>query len=323
MWECMTMDEYAEFEAGNGSEVFKIDGVWWKSVRPFFYQPLFPLHEFAPFAKRPPLAALLGGFQHLVPDPGNANSQKNFFVWENVRQYSIGRINHQFRNNIQRGMKFYSIREVATREEFVAAGHPVYLSFYERTRYGYKKERVDKGNFAGWAANLYRFPKIKKLGAYRGGELAALDISYQLEDVVMEATSFSRTEDLKYHVLDVMAHALREGAAASPGIRLIMRGSVTGEKRIDESKVRRGCTILSKPAYYQMNLFADLLLRSFMKNQYVKLLGAMDKVPIRTLPSGSLSKALPYSSPDQEGASARPGTQTSPDRATSSKENRA
>lgn len=271
----MTIDEFAAFEKENGTELVKVDGIWWRNVRPFFYQPLFPFLEIVPGSRKAPQAALLGAYQHLVPDPGMANSQKNYFIWDDLRNYSLKKINHQRRYNIRKGMKFYQVREVNDIEEFISGGHPVYRSFYERTKYSFRKERVDKRYFAQWAGPLFRFPKVKILGAYRNGELAALSVSYLVIDIVIEATCFGRTEDLKDHVLDVLAHNILERAADCPDASLIFRGTASGYKNIDDSKVRRGCRLISKPAYYHMNLFIYLVLRSFMKNNYEKIIGCL------------------------------------------------
>lgn len=271
----MTIDEYAAFEKENGAELVKVDGVWWKNVRPFFYQPLFPFLEFAPGSRKAPHAALLGAFQHLVPSPSMANSQKNYFVWDDLRNYSLQKINHQRRYNIRKGMKCFQVREIVDMPEFISAAHPIYCSFYERTKYSFRKERVDKRHFADWAATLFRFPKVKILGAYRGGELAAVSVSYLVNDIVIEATCFSRTEDLKDHVLDALAHGLLERSANCPAANIVFRGTATGFKNIDDSKARRGCKLLSLPAYYHMNLFVYLVLRSFMKNNYEKIIGSL------------------------------------------------
>lgn len=271
----MTVEEYAIFEKENGTDLVRVDGIWWKNVRPFFYQPLFPFLEIVPGSIKVPHAALVGAYQHVVPSPEMANSQKNYFVWDDLRNYSLQKINHQRRYNIKKGMKFFKVEEIENMHEFISAGHPVYCSFYERTKYSFRKERVDKRYFADWAATLFRFPKIKILGAYRGGELSAISVSYLVDDVVIEATCFGRTEDLKDHVLDVLAHGILERAANCPEVNLIFRGTATGFKNIDDSKIRRGCRLISKPAYYHMNLFVYMVLRGFMKNNYDKIIGVL------------------------------------------------
>jgi hypothetical protein len=299
----MTVEEYADFEIANGTEAVRVDGVWWRSVRPFFFQPLFPFLELLPHSAKPPRSAFFGGFQHLVPDGETANSQKNFFIWDDVAGYSLSALNHTRRSSIKKGMRHFSIREIADREEMVSAGHSVYRSFYERTGYRYKKERTDKDHFRQWASALYRFPKVKLLGAYHKGELCAVDISYVVQDVLIEATFFSKTEYLQYRVADAMVHTLREMAAASGNIRFIYKGPVTGLRGLDESKLIRGCKILSKPAYYQLHPLALFVLSTFMKQKYEKLVGHRDIDPSPHPPGENRT-------PDAEGK--RAGVQKKP-----------
>lgn len=275
MWERMTIDEYAALESAHGAVVTKVDGIWWRRVRPFFYQPLFPFLEIVPHSKKIPPAGHLGGYQHVVPGPDMGNSWRNFVIWDEVRGYSIDSVGRHRRNTIKKGMKVFTVREMRDPEEFIAQAYPVYLSFYERTRYRYKNERTDKKYFAQWARTLYRFPKVKILGAYHNDQLSAMDVTYVVEGVLIEATSFSKTEHLKYQVADLMAHVLREKATACPNVDFLYEGAATGNRGIDQSKLNRGCKIVSKPAFYRLNPLAFLVLKSCMKNAYEKLLGSV------------------------------------------------
>lgn len=273
MWQPMTIDEYAALLTAQGTAVTNVDGVWWKRVRPFFYQPLFPLQEIEPLSKKPPAASLFGGYRHIVPASETANCTSNFIVWKRTDGYSVEKAAAHQRTNIKKGQKYFSVREMQDLQDFIAKAHAVYLSFYERTKYEYKRERTDKNHFAAWAEVLFRFPKVKILGAYHGDELCAVHVSYLVQSVLIEATAFSRTEALKYQVSGFLSHVIREQASACPDITLLYEGSVSGNKGIDEYKLRRGCTILTKPAFYRLNPFAELMLKQCMKKNYQKLIG--------------------------------------------------
>lgn len=268
----MTIDEYAALESASGEAVTKVDGVWWKRVRPFFYRPLFPFQEIIPGSKKPPSAALFGGYQHLVPSADLANSHRDLFVWDR-HGYSLETVSGQRRNAIKRGMKFFSMKEVTNSEELSSSGYPVYRSFYERTKYSYKKERIHRDRFAEWARTLFRFPKVKILGAYHDGELCGVDISFLVEEVLIRATVFSKTEYLKKQLSDFMAHAVKEKAAACDRIAFVFEGGVSGERGLDKSKLDRGCKIVSKHAFYRLNPLADVIIRSCMKKNYHKIRG--------------------------------------------------
>jgi hypothetical protein len=172
-------------------------------------------------------------------------------------------------------MKHFSISIVKDIEEFVHSGYTAYCSFYSRTPYTYKNERTDRDHYTKWARTLFRFPKVRILGAYYGGELSAIDISYLINDVLIEASYFSKKEHLKYQVLELMIHALRERAAISANIKYIYKGTLTGLSGIDNAKLDRGCRIVSKPAFYRVNPVVLVVTKSFMKKEYGKLIGSL------------------------------------------------
>jgi len=275
-WQSMTIEEYAEFQKAIGADVINIAGVWWRMARPFFYQPLFPLLEAAPNSIKPPFQARIGGYKHMVPSGLMANSRMNYFIWDNVHEYSLEKLDRKKRWGIRDGMKSIAIKPVDDFDEFITSGYQTYLSFQSRTKYHYKTERIYKGQFKKWAEILFRYPAVKILGAYYKGTLCAIDISYLINNVLIEATFFSTTEHLKFKVSDVMVHALREGAAGCPRVKYVYKGQVTGQRGVDGFKLMRGCKIVSKPAYYQINPIAQFLVEKLMPKEYKKLIGEID-----------------------------------------------
>ncbi len=271
----MTIDEYAEFEKANGADVVNVDGIWWRKVRSFYYQPLFPLTVIEPRPVKLSFKTALGGYKHMVPHEHMGNSRMNYFVWDDVHAYSLDALNRKDRWNVRSGMKSITIKPVIDRDEFKTSGHKAYLSFYSRTGYNFKSERTQKEHFNAWADMLFSHPKIKVLGAYHEGNLCAVDISYLVEDVLIEATFFSDTDYFKYKVSDIMVHVFRESAAACPEVNFIYKGHVTGNKGVDGFKLMRGCKIISKPSYYRINPVAHYVIKNFMAKEYGKLTGAL------------------------------------------------
>ncbi len=269
----MSIDEYADFQKAIGADLVNIAGVWWRKVRPFFYQPLSLFLEAAPDSIRPPSRAWIGGYKHMVPSEHMANSRMNYFIWDNVHEYSMERLNPKIRRSIRTGEKSITIKPVDDFNEFITSGYQAYVSFQSRTKYTYLRERTDKRHFINWAKILYRYPAVKILGAYYQGTLCAIEISYLIDNVLFDATFFSNTEHLKYRVSDVMVHTLREGAAACPRVKCIYKGQVTGQSGLDEFKLTRGCKIVSKPAYYKINPIAHYFVEKLMPNEYRKLIG--------------------------------------------------
>jgi hypothetical protein len=274
MWETMTVDEYAAFERANGSRVVEVDGVWWKMIRPFFFRPLHLFAEMERGVKSPPAGSVIGGFQHLLPGGEPGNSRLNLLLVDDVKGYSMGSLSPSGRKNIRMGMNKVAVKPIDDISEFISQGHQVYLEFYARTKYSYKKERVDRNGFAEWARTLYSFPKVRKLGAYRNGILCAISISYLVEDVLYAATYFANNESLKMHVSDFVFHTLREQAAGSENINCIYNGQLTGQAGRDAFKERRGVKVVQRQAYFRVNPLARFLLRRFMSDNFAKLTGA-------------------------------------------------
>jgi len=269
----MTIDEYANLERGNGTKLSKVDGIWWREVRPFFYRPLFPFVRIRAGAAKPPPASFCGGFQHLVSSPELSNSYMNFLVFDEVHNYSIDRLTHNYRKHIKKGLKYFVIKPVDNFQELITSGYQVYKSFHARTQYSWKSERTRQNYFTQWAQNLFHCPKLLILGAYSMSELSAISISYLVEDIVIYATFFSTTECLNLRVSEFMLHSIREMASQCYGAKYIFLGSLGSKRSLDDFKISRGCIVIAEPAYFRINPIILFLTKYFRNEDYKKLVG--------------------------------------------------
>ena len=269
-WEAMTVDEYAAFQQACGAHVVKVQGTWWVEPRPFFFRPLFPLAEVSPELRNYPLRALAGGVLHPVPAGCSGNSFMHLFLYENPQGYSLDKLNSKHRQIVKKASEIFEARRMTDLALFVEQAAPIYQSFYDRTRYFYKKDRLRKNGFAQWARPLFEQPKVVIIGAYRNNTLAAVEILYQVEDVVIEDVYFSDSESQSLQVTDFMTHTVREQARSSEA-RCIFRGFPTGKKSLDNAKIIRGCSILKLPARFRFNPMALYLGKTFMNEAYRKL----------------------------------------------------
>jgi hypothetical protein len=270
-WEPMTVDEYAAFQRATGAKVIKVDATWWTEARPFFFRPLFPFAEVAPHYRKYPLQSLVGGVLHLVPADAPSNSQMNLFVYDNLNRYSLEQFGAKQRWVIKKSLEHFEARRVTDLDRFVEEASEIYASFYDRTRYFYRKERTQKELFSAWARPYFENPKVVVMGAYRGDRLSAIDISYRVEEVIIDDVFFSDSESQPLRVTDFLVHVLREGASCSDA-RLLFRGFPSGKETLDGSKVRRGCQVLKLPAYCRINPVALYVGRKFLNESYKKLL---------------------------------------------------
>lgn len=270
-WAPMTLDELASSRQAEAFKLVKLDGIWWVEIRPFFFRPLFPFREIKPGSKRYPLKSYLGGVLHLVPPGDPANSSMSFFVHEELKSYSLDALNHRRRRLTREAIRNFTAKVITDQDEFIATAYDVYLSFYKRTGYSYKKERVGQEAFADWAAKLFSNDKILKLGAYHNGRLCAIEISYYVEDVIIADTMFADDMGLELKVTDFVMHTMRE-AAARTDARYFYGGLPSGVESLDESKRLRGYKVLTLPARFRINPLALPVAKIVMRSSYEKLL---------------------------------------------------
>ncbi|HBG06788.1 MAG: hypothetical protein A2075_17500 [Geobacteraceae bacterium GWC2_58_44] len=269
-WEAMTIDEYAAFQRACGMHVVKIQDTWWVEPRPFFFRPLFPFAEVTPGLLNYPMQALVGGVMHPVPAGASSNSYVHMLLYDKPQSYSIDASNCKHRQIIKKSLEVFSARRITDLNLFIEEAFTIYKSFYARTRYFYKKERLNKEFFVAWAKPLFEHPKIVVMGAYHENNLSAVEILYQVEDVIIEDVYFSDTKSQPLQVTDFMTHTVREAAKATDA-RYIFTGFPSGKKTLDQSKTIRGCKILKLPAYFKINPLVLQLVKMFMRESYEKL----------------------------------------------------
>jgi hypothetical protein len=271
IWEPMSVDELAAYQRACGVNVVKVRGTWWIEPRPFFFRTLFPLAEINPEFKKYPVQHLVGGVLHLVPEGVASNTCMKLFLYDGLKDYSPDNLAAKQKWVIKKSTENFQARKISNLSEFIESAYPIYQSFYDRTQYSYKKERSEKAMFTTWAKALFDQPKILITGAYHQDQLSAVDISYQVEDLIIDDVFFSDTQSQSLRVTDFMVHTLRTGAAAT-GARFLFRGFPCGKQTLDESKIRRGCKIYRIPAYCKINPVALYAGKFFMNESYRKLM---------------------------------------------------
>ena len=277
-WPSMSVDEYAAFQAAMGQKLQKLGGVWWRQVRTFFYRPLLPFRELDPKDCIYPTLSRVGGAQYTVPNGCASNSSIDFLVFQDPHNYSIESLPKKDRYSIRRAAKTITVKPIVD-PYALSSGHEVYLSFYSRTKYGYKSDRTDLQKFTDWAHQLFEFPKVKVHGAYRDGDLTSISVSYVVEDILFLATLFSKTDALSQFVSDLMLHSLRMEAAESENVSVVFATMAGRERGLDEFYLLRGAQLVRKPARLHISPLALLPLKIFKPHEYLKLQRGTDKHP--------------------------------------------
>lgn len=259
-----------------GTKIVLVGGVYWVEVRSFFYRPLLPLPVHYPKSVRAPVSARLGAYQYPVKAEAEANSALNLLMFEQARTYSVDSLDKKRRRQVKLAAREFEVRPVTDVGEFKRQAHPVYLSFYERTRYAVGAKRRDPAYFSAWADAIFAIPNVLILGAYREGVLGGVSLSYLIDDTVFYATFFCDDEALKRYLSDLMLHSVRELAAASPNARQVFASMFKGIRGLDDFYLLRGAALVRQPARLEINPVTNLLLKKFLPKQYRQLLGQVD-----------------------------------------------
>jgi hypothetical protein len=272
----MTIEEFAAFEGIFGQRIIAVNGTYWGRVRPLFYRPLLPYQEYQPGLVAPPSLGLLGGFQHAVPPGEKANSCLNLLMFENAEAYSPDCLDYNRKRQVKLAAKQFVIQPITGINEFKQKAYPIYLSFYERTRYQYGSQRREEPCFSRWADALFRIPNLVILGGYHNGELGGVSVSLLFEDTLCYATFFCNTESLRLGLSDFMLHFVREAVAKGSCAKQIFAGLYKGGKGLDDFYLLRGCKLVRKPALLHINPVAKAFLMRFLPEQYERLLGKIE-----------------------------------------------
>ncbi|MGO8678921.1 MAG: hypothetical protein ACLQVX_24035 [Limisphaerales bacterium] len=278
LWQQMSIDEFAADERSQSAAILRRGGIYWRRVRPFLFRPLLVMKTYPAASVVSPGVKLWTAFQHGVPAGEPANSFLNLLLFDDVSSYSLASLDSSKRRQVRLAAKEFTVRPVTDAEEFKEKAYPVYLEFYERTKYDYMAERRHFDCFARWTDWLYSLPKTVVLGGYQHGELAAVSTSMWVEDVVLCPAAFCSGQALKLHANSLMLHTVREAAARCPGIRLVYAGpyKYNEGRGVDAFYLERGCRIVRTPARLHINPALKLLLASLLPRQCRKLWGELD-----------------------------------------------
>lgn len=274
-WQKTEVEQFAKFERILEQGIFAIDGIFWKRVRPLFYRPLLPFQEYQSGSVRPPSLGSLGGFQYAVPRGEKANSFLNLLMFENADTYSLDQLDYNRRRQVRQAAKQFTIRPITDKEEFKREAYPVYLSFYERTRYPHGSRRRDAAFFAQWTDALFQIPQAAILGGYYRDALGGVSVTLLLENTVSYAMFFCNDKSLRLGLSDLMLHTVRDTTATERCATKIFAGLYKGGKGLDDFYLLRGCRLVRKPAFLRLNPLAELVLKRFAPREYRRLRGGI------------------------------------------------
>ena len=267
----MTVGEFAESRIAVGDRVEKFGDVYWVRTKGLFFRPLLS-HEACPIAKSELPPAHIGGFQCVVSVPDEANSVMKFLMLDEVQHYELGKLPYKRRLMIRNAAKQFAIRPIQDETQFKEHGFQVYCSFYERTRYHYKWERIRRESYTRWIDSVLKSRKTLILGGYDQREdLRAISISYWVGHTLYYATFFADTVALRKGVGELMFHCLRELVSQTPGIGEVLVRRYQGGNGMDNYYLLRGAKLVTKPSRLQLDPASKWILKTCFPARYVTL----------------------------------------------------
>lgn len=302
----MAEEDFVAFVGLLGPKIVRVGDLYWGEIRSFFYRPLLTVMEFHPGSIRRPLLARLGGVQYAVPRAVEANSHLNWLIFERTSLYSVASLDKNRRRQVKLAAREFTLRIMTDVEEFKQQAYPVYLSFYERTRYKVGERRRDRAYFAQWADALFAIPNVLILGAYQQGSLGGVSLSYQVKDSVFYATFFCHDEALDHHLSDLMLHTVRASAAVAPEVRQVIVGMFKGNPGLDDFYLLRGAKLVRQRARLEINPLTRFILQKLLPRQYAQLLGNLPDLPTGSADGDTSPVAKMAPSPTSPAAQAGP-----------------
>jgi len=247
------------------------EGVWWRRIRLFFYQPAFFFQPIEPKSSSPLKQKALIGYHHVVPDTFESNSYFKMLIHRNVEEYSIDMLSRETKKNLKRADKYLNIKEIIDIKDLLNDGYETYVSFRKRTNWGY-----DKSNyriFSQWITKAFALKKRVFLGVYFNDKLIAYCDPYTVEGMAYIGVIISHSEYLIYRPNDLMLNTFLAICKNSPDVTTANIGPASLKPSLDQFKMKYGFETVKYPTYVWLNPFVKPLLKKLYIKKYKQLFG--------------------------------------------------
>ncbi|MGH9528285.1 MAG: hypothetical protein ACRD2S_00020, partial [Terriglobales bacterium] len=242
-------------------------------VRPFLYRPLLPFKKFDVTGIREGFGRI-GVFQAAVEDGQFSNSHLNPVLFQRPQDYEVSKLRDNVRGTLKKAFRnSVSVRRMIDEEQFSERAYPVYLSFYERTKYGFDTKRKERTKFATWAHALFQFPEAVILGALVGHEFVSFEITCLVENTLIIKTIVTSGRALELGTPDLLLHCYRTVARDQPEVRTIYDGMLSQNRGLNNYKIMRGARVTALPAFLRIPASVLWMIRKASGCAHEKLLG--------------------------------------------------
>jgi len=267
----LTIEELVKQDSSVEDTFHLNKGIWWRKIRPFFYQPAHLLIELEPNVYYPKSLKAFIGYHHIVPKDCFSNAFLCVMAMLNVDDYSLELLSANKRSKIRRGFKKVQVKKIGCIKDLLIDGYKIYSSFYSRARWG--RNKTDFRIFKCWIERAFKLPKRIELGAYLDNQLIAFMFGHAVEDTGYLSYIASHSDYLKLYPNEVLVHAFLEICKRSPDVHKVVFGLKSLRESLNKFKRQHGFEEVTYPAYVKLNPIARGIAKNFMKKQYKRLIG--------------------------------------------------
>jgi hypothetical protein len=268
----LTVEQTVAADSALDSRFHYSQGVWWREVKPFFYQPAAMLQPVALGSAVPRPWLALGGYYHVVPTWGTANGKIVANQLSSIAEYALDRLKKQVRYEIRRGLGAFRIDRLTRMEDLSDDGYNIYLKWEKKVG----KVRVKRSNpkiFKRWINGVLRHPGNLTLGAYDHDRLVSYIIVRSVEGVAELAKSFTDPDYYRLSPSSALFYSYIEICRRNPRIHTICSGLQSMSSTLEAYKKKLGFEHVSYPAYIRLCPILRPLVRRLMPGQYSRLMG--------------------------------------------------
>lgn len=268
----MTVEELVEADRQVDSRFYLSEGIWWREVKPFFYQPAFFMTRIMPQQARPKFWRAMGGYYHMVPDGSESNGIVVVNEISEPSKYGLQSLSTNTRSQIRRGLARCKICRVTGLDHLLKEGYRIYLSWEQRTP-EVRVRRSDPVTFRDWMTRTFGHPYTIILGAYYEERLISYVIFYAAEGVADLFNSFTDVTYTNLYPSVALLYAYIVIAGQNPAIHKVCHGLRSHKDSLENYKAKFGFQHVVYPAYIKLRAPLRPLVKWLMPNQYRRLMG--------------------------------------------------
>jgi hypothetical protein len=267
----MTPDESIEADRPLGMKFHFSQGVWWREVKPFFWQPAVVTARILRGVSSPKTWLALGGYYHMVPDGAQSNGAIVANEISDPAGYDLKSLKRK-RNQILRALGTFRIQPVSNLQDLTTDGYKIYLD-WERRIGDVRTKRSNPEAFSRWISSVKAHPYGLILGAYSGDRLAAFMTIYATDGVANCSKIFSHSEFSQQTPSSALLYSFVKIAGNNPDIRRVWHGLRHTNPSLQRYKAVMGFELASYPAYIYLRSAIRPVVRWCFPSQYRRLMG--------------------------------------------------